>query len=245
MERWSGKVAVVTGSSSGIGAETTKKLVQAGMVVVGLARRVERTEALKRDLDESIRHRLHAMKCDITIEADIIKCFQWVEKTLGGVDILINNAGIYRPTKLIAADNSYAIREVLNTNVLGLIFCSREAFQSMKKRSVDGHIVHINSVAGHKSHMDDMNMYCASKFAVTAITETMRKEFKAEKTNIKITSISPGMVKTEIIPEPLRSDGTLPLLDPAEVANSIIYALSTPPLVQVHDLMIKPMGEDF
>ncbi|XP_062559160.1 farnesol dehydrogenase-like [Armigeres subalbatus] len=242
MERWTGKVAVVTGASSGIGAAATKKLVQAGMVVVGLARRVERTEALKDDLDESLRNRLHAVKCDVSKEDDIIKAFQWIEETLGGVDVLVNNAGIYRNTKLVKADNSAAVREVIDTNVLGVIFCTREAFQSMKKRSVDGHIVHINSLAGHKSSMPHMNVYCASKFAVTALTETLRQEFRTEGTRIKVTSISPGMVKTEIIPASLIAAA---ILQPEDIADAILYVLGTPPHVQVHELMIKPVGETF
>nr|XP_019527683.2 farnesol dehydrogenase-like [Aedes albopictus] len=245
MYRWAGKVAVVTGSSSGIGAATAKKLVQDGMVVVGLARRVERIEALKSDLDESIRHRLHAVKCDVTQEEDIRKSFQWIEKTLGGVDVLVNSAGIYRNTKLIDADNSTMIREVLNTNVLGLVLCTREAFQSMKKRSVDGHVIHINSEAGHKTGLPHMNMYCASKFAVTALTDTLRQEFIAEDTKIKVTSISPGMVRTDILPHFITSQNVVPLLEPEDIANAIIYVLSTPPRVQVHELTIKPVGESF
>ncbi|XP_011493633.2 farnesol dehydrogenase-like [Aedes aegypti] len=245
MDRWSGKVAVVTGSSSGIGAAIAKKLVQAGMSVVGLARRVERTEALKSALDESIRHRLHAVKCDVTKEEDILLSFKWIEKTLGGIDVLVNNAGIYRATKLVNVDNSKMIREVLDTNVLGLIFCTREAFQSMKKRSMDGHIFHINSEAGHKSGLPDLNIYGASKFAVTALTEIMRQEFAAEGTKIKITSISPGMVRTEILPASITSQSVIPLLEPEDIADAIIYALSTPPRVQVHELTIKPVGESF
>ncbi|XP_065082198.1 farnesol dehydrogenase-like [Ochlerotatus camptorhynchus] len=245
MDRWTGKVAVVTGASSGIGAATAKRLVQAGMVVVGLARRVERTEALKDDLDESIRHRFHAVRCDVSKEEDILKTFQWIEETLGGADVLVNNAGIYRNTKLINADNTTMIREVMDTNVLGLIFCTREAFQSMKKRSVDGHILHINSVAGHKSSLPNMNIYCASKFAVTALTETLRQEFKAEGTKIKVTSISPGAVRTEILPESITSQQGIPILEPEDIADAVFYALSTPPRVQIHELTIKPVGERF
>lgn len=245
MDRWIGKVAVVTGSSSGIGAATAKKLAQAGMVVVGLARRVERTEALKSDLDESVRHRLHAVKCDVTKDEDIRKSFEWVEKTLGGVDVLVNNAGIYRMTKLIDANNSSMIREVLDTNLLGLIFCSREAFQSMKKRSVNGHIIHINSEAGHKTGLPHLNAYCASKFAVTALTDTMRQEFLEENTKIKVTSISPGMVRTDMLPESIRTENVVPLLEAEDIANAIIYVLGTPSHVQVHELRIKPIGESF
>lgn len=188
MDRWAGKVAVVTGASSGIGAATVKELVKAGMVVVGLARRVERIEAIKSELDESVRQRLHAMQCDVSKEDTILECFRSIEETFGGADVLINNAGIAHKMQLLDAGNTDKLREVINTNVMGLTLCSREAFQSMKKRSVDGHIVHINSIAGH-SVLDypGMNIYTASKFAVTAITETMRHELRTAGTKIKVT----------------------------------------------------------
>ncbi|XP_062558606.1 farnesol dehydrogenase-like [Armigeres subalbatus] len=245
MDRWTGKIAVVTGASSGIGAATAKDLARAGLVVVGLARRVERIEELKNDMPESARDRLHAVKCDISKEEDILATFKWVEEKFGGVDVLINNAGIGRMTQLIAADNTKQIREVLDTNVMGLVLCSREAYQSMKRRSVDGHIVHINSVAGHTVlNFPTMNIYPATKHAVTAITETMRNELRNANTKIKVTSISPGGVRTEIIPEEFHNSGH-PLLEAEDISAAVLYVLGTPPHVQIHELMVRPVGEKF
>ncbi|XP_058834737.1 farnesol dehydrogenase-like [Topomyia yanbarensis] len=244
MDRWVGKVAVVTGSSSGIGAATAKALVNAGMIVVGLARRVERVEALKLELKQADRDRLHAIKCDVSKEEDILKTFKLVEEKFGGVDVLINNAGIVRDTKLIEAETQ-KVREVIDTNVMGLVLCSREAFKSMKKRSVDGHIVHINSVAGHLvPNFANLNIYPASKFAVTAITETMRQELRTEGTKVKVTSISPGVVKTEIIPADVVATG-MPFLESEDIAEAVLYVVGTPPRVQIHELTIKPIGEIF
>ncbi|XP_001867076.2 farnesol dehydrogenase [Culex quinquefasciatus] len=244
MDRWEGKVAVVTGASSGIGAATAKALANAGMTVVGLARRLERVKALKDELEGPARGRLYAAKCDVSKEEEIVKTFAWIEEQFGGVDVLVNNAGIFRHTKLVEADNSEKLREVIDTNVMGLVFCTREAFQSMKKRSVDGHIVHINSVAGHKASLPNTNIYAASKFAVTALTETMRLEFKTEGTKIKVTSISPGAVRTEILPEAIINSG-IPLLEAEDIAEAVLYVVATPPRVQVHELTIKPVCESF
>ncbi|XP_065073649.1 farnesol dehydrogenase-like [Ochlerotatus camptorhynchus] len=243
MNRWTGKVAVVTGASSGIGAAIAKDLVKAGMVVVGLARRVECIEALKLDLQESIRSRLHAIKCDITKEEDILQSFKWAEENLGGVDVLVNNAGILPSTDLLDAGNTENLCAVLNINVLGLVICSREAYQSMKKRSVAGHIIHINSIAGH-SVMDlpQLSIYPGSKHAVTAITETMRNELRNAGTKIKVTSISPGIVRTDILPEALINDD---ILETVDISNAVLYVLGTPPRVQIHELTIKPVGEKF
>ncbi|KAL1399292.1 hypothetical protein pipiens_008323 [Culex pipiens pipiens] len=241
MDRWTGKVAVVTGASSGIGA--AKSLANAGMVVVGLARRVERVEALRDDLeDDETRKRLHAVKCDVSKEEDILEAFRWVEENLGGVDVLINNAGVLPETTLVTPGNTEVLRQVMDINVMGLVLCSREAFQSMKKRSVDGHVVHINSISGHVvPNFAKLNMYSASKFAVTALTETMRREFAAEGTKIKVTSISPGATGTDILPPEVKE--VMPLLEAEDIAEAVLYAVGTPAHVQVHELTIKPIGE--
>ncbi|XP_011492954.2 farnesol dehydrogenase [Aedes aegypti] len=245
MDRWAGKVAVVTGASSGIGAAITTDLAKAGMVVVGLARRVERVEALKANLPESAKPRLHAVKCDVSKEEDITQVFKWVEEKFGGVDVLVNNAGILRQTDLLGTDNGQMLREVLDTNVMGLVLCSQKAYQSMKKRSVDGHIVHINSVVGHKVFdFPQSNIYPASKHAVTAITETMRNELRNAGSRIKVTSISPGVVRTEILPESI-IEGGHSLLESEDISEAVLYVLGTPPRVQVHELTIKPVGEKF
>lgn len=187
MDRWKGKVAVVTGSSAGIGAQIVIDLANAGMIVVGLARRKERVEALKSQTKGII----HAVQCDVTSEADIVNTFKWVTDNLGGVDVLVNNAGILRLTKLIEPGNTSKIQEVLDTNVMGVVLCTREAFQSMKSRNVDGHIIIINSIAGHQvpniPGMPSLNIYPPSKHAVTAITEVLRLEFQSEGSKTKIT----------------------------------------------------------
>ncbi|XP_050075428.1 farnesol dehydrogenase-like isoform X1 [Anopheles maculipalpis] len=244
MERWQGKVAIVTGASSGIGAATVKALASAGMITFGLARRVERVEELKSELPEEVRDRLHAVQCDVTKEEDILAAFRKVEEQCGGVDVLINNAGVARSTVgVLDANNTQALRDVIDTNLVGLALCSREAFQSMKKRSVDGHIVHINSILGHMVlPTGNLNVYPATKYGVTALTETMRHEMRLAGTKIKVTSISPGLVRTEIIPNSA-AILAMPILEPEDIANAILYALGTPPRVQVHEITIKPVGE--
>ncbi|KAJ4445487.1 hypothetical protein ANN_07295 [Periplaneta americana] len=143
MQRWAGRVAVVTGASSGIGAAITKELVKSGVKVVGLARRVERVEELSSKLS-SEPGKLFAVKADITKESDIKEAFQWVKKNLGGVDILVNNAGVNIGNSLTEGPEE-AWKGMFDLNVFALSSCTKEAIQSMKERNVDdGHIVHIN-----------------------------------------------------------------------------------------------------
>lgn len=191
MERWSGKIAVVTGASSGIGAAITLDLVRAGLTVVGLARRAERVEQLRAQLPAHLAGALHAHKCDVSQETDILAAFAWIRETLGGCDILVNNAGTSAHCRLVEPGNTARLRETLDVNVVGLVQCTREAFQSMRERGVDGHVVLINSICGHALPMlpgvPSLHMYGASKYAVTAIAETLRQEFIGEGTRTKVT----------------------------------------------------------
>lgn len=192
MDRWIGKTAVVTGASSGIGAAIVVDLIKAGVNVVGLARRKERIEALRESLPASATGKLYAIKCDLTQESDIKSAFSWIEENLGGTDILVNNAGIIKTMNLLDAENTNDLRETIDTNILAVVICSREAFNSMKKRDVNGHIIHINSCAGHVipyfvGQYPSFNIYPSTKFAVTAMTEVMRQELQSFGTKVKVT----------------------------------------------------------
>ncbi|XP_041768717.1 farnesol dehydrogenase-like [Anopheles merus] len=243
MDRWNGKVAVVTGASSGIGAEIAKDLAKAGMITIGLARRVERVEQLKQQLPKEAANRLHAMKCDVSIETDIERTFQRIADTYGGVDVLVNNAGIVRQNNLLDLGTAADLRAVLDTNVTGLVLCSQWAYKSMVDRKVDGHIVHISSIAGHSvPNFPKLNIYPGTKHAVRAITETMRHEMRDAGTKIKVTSVSPGAVKTEIL-DGVTIPEEMPMLEAEDISAAVLYAIGTPPHVQVHELIIKPVGE--
>lgn len=185
-------MAVVTGASSGIGAAIAVALANAGMQVVGLARRQERVDQLKSQLSGGIAGSLHSFKCDVQSEDDVVAAFAWIVQRFGGVDVLINNAGIGWPGRLVAPSNTTSsIREVIDTNIMGIVLCTREAFASMKSHGVAGHIVLINSVAGHLiprlPGVTSFGIYAPTKHAVTAMTEVLRQEFQAENTQIKVT----------------------------------------------------------
>ncbi|XP_039497930.1 farnesol dehydrogenase [Drosophila santomea] len=247
MERWHNCVAVVTGASSGIGAEIARKLVSAGVVVVALARRLDRLEQLRQELPEDRRSRLRIMQCDVSDVSSVNAAFDAVQRDLSRVDILINNAGKLSGGQLLTMSVD-TVQQVLQTNVMGVVYCTRRAFESMRQRQSTGHVVLINSIVGHyifnplPGSQQELNMYPATKHAITALTELFRQEMREFKTQVKVTSISPGLVDTEIVPLDYKR---LPMLQAEDVANAILYVLSTPPHVQVHELTIKPMGEPF
>lgn len=185
MEKWAGKIAVVTGASSGIGAAVAEKLVCSGVIVVGFARRVEKIEELSKKL-KAKSGKLHAVKVDLKEEKDILNAFKWVLEKLGPISILINNAGIMKKVYLTKSPTS-DFRDIFEVNVMALCICTREASKIMMENKIDGHIIHISSVAAHYIISADAGVYCASKFSVRALTETLRKEFLEGKCKIKIT----------------------------------------------------------
>jgi len=250
--RWKGKVAVVTGTSSGIGAAIAEKLVEENLQVVGLDKRYQGIKVSQKFPGKPGTFR--TIQADVTKEEDILKAFNWVTDNLGPVHILVNNAGVFQRTTLLDGDTE-KWRLVLDTNVLSLCIATREAIKIMRANNIDGHIIHINSKAGHiVPNFPGLNMYPASKHAVTALTETLRQELNQIGSKIKITSVSPGRVATqigtddndsasqkEIIAEEVRTPELM--LKPEDVADCVSYILSTPPHVQVHEATIAPLGE--
>ncbi|XP_055843614.1 farnesol dehydrogenase-like isoform X1 [Episyrphus balteatus] len=249
MERWQNRVAVVTGASSGIGEAIAKDFATTGLRVVALGRRLERLDENRSKLSADLQKRYFTRKCDVTNEAEVISTFEWIEKTLGGTDILVNNAGVSgRGGGNLVTMESDFMDKVLHTNVKGLVYCTKAAYKSMQARKFDGHIVHINSIAGHGipnvTPGMSFNMYPPSKFCVTAINETIRCELRNLGTKIKTTSVSPGLVRTELSPKEFY-DSVGIYLNPEDISQAVLYAVSTPPHVQIHEITVKPVGENF
>ncbi|EDW11739.1 farnesol dehydrogenase [Drosophila mojavensis] len=251
MERWHNKLAVVTGASGGIGAACARAMIGAGLRVVGLARREAKLKELKESLPRDLQKNFIPRYCDISKEEQVLSTFDWIERELEGADVLLNNAGITRETELVAPGNTKKLQEVINTNVMGVIWCTRAAFNNMLKRDVEGHVVIINSIAGQQvlnfiDVLPSFNIYPATKFAITALTETYRQEFQLHKSKVRVTGICPGAVNTNIFPEEIHFYvKDMARLDPSNIADAVLYALRTPQHVQIHEITIKPMGELF
>ncbi|XP_073841211.1 farnesol dehydrogenase-like [Musca autumnalis] len=248
MERWQNKVAVVTGASSGIGIAIAKDFVKAGLQVIGLARRKDLIENIRNDLPADKRSHLTAMYCDVCNIESVNQVFDTIIKEFGGIDILINNAGCLKEGQLCTMDPG-VIQTVLNTNVMGIVACTQHAFKSMRERNFNGHIINVNCIAGHAvlpgipQQLPTTNIYSPTKYAVTAMTEIYRQELRELRSKIKISSISPGFVDTDIVFDGLRKTLDECMLRPEDVSNAVMFMISTPPHVQIHDMIIKPMGE--
>ncbi|KAI9560320.1 hypothetical protein GHT06_014337 [Daphnia sinensis] len=253
MDRWVGRVALVTGASVGIGAAICRKLVECGLVVVGCARNVEKIRKLGEGL-ESAKGKLHAYQCDLSKEEEILTMFEWIKSNVGGVDVCINNAGFGDYGTLLGPEATVSgWKSMLDVNVIALCLCTKEAVNSMRERGVDdGQIIHISSLSGHRVPISPGNhFYSATKFCVRSLTEGHRQELRELKTNIRVAAISPGFVETDFFVNALHSTSsnaqsitdlftTMKPIEPVDVADSVVYILSTPPHVQVHDILMRP-----
>ncbi|XP_049948563.1 farnesol dehydrogenase-like [Schistocerca serialis cubense] len=249
IEKYKGRVALVTGASAGIGAAIVQALLKHGLTVVGMARRAEKVKELAL---KDAPGKLHAIAGDVSDEASILAAFKWVKDNLGGVDILVNNAGVF-PNSSLTEAKTETWKRILDVNVLGLSICTREAVQDMLSRGVDdGFIIHINSVAGHTlPTLEGMAMYYASKHAVKILLEGLRKDLVAKGSKIRVGEVSPGLVQTEgvsngmaTMPKDLSAIlKDMPALESEDIAEAVVYMLSQHPRVQVHDVIVMPTGQ--
>lgn len=128
----------------------------------------------------------HPIQCDVTIEAEIVEAFKWATTNLGPISILVNSAGVFEAVEL-TKDESQKIRSLFDVNVISLSVATREATKSMLTNAIDGHVIHISSMAAHEVYLGISGAYCASKFAVRALTEALRKEFNQIGSKTRIT----------------------------------------------------------
>ncbi|KAF4525488.1 hypothetical protein B566_EDAN002346 [Ephemera danica] len=250
MERWTGRVALVTGANSGIGAAVTRLFVENGMKVAGVDLDITNIQTMASELTANS---IYPVKADVTREDDVINAVKWTRDNLGGADVLVNCAGIFHQCALTEF-HVERTRKMFEVNVFGLCMFTREVVNDIRDRGIDdGHIFNICSIAGQMMmSKSDFTMYCASKHAVRVFSEGLRQELRNLGTKIRVTNMSPGIVHSNLYSTPDSGIGPEaasvmftrnPTLQPQDVAKAILYALSAPPDVQVHELTIRPTGE--
>ncbi|XP_062125388.1 farnesol dehydrogenase [Drosophila sulfurigaster albostrigata] len=239
--QWRNKVAVITGASVGIGASTAVALANAGMVVVGLARRQELVEALNSQVKGE--GKIIGRKCDLSNDEQLISSFNWIQEKFHCIHVVVCNAGILK-ANFLSESPTKDIKELFDVNVVATASCLRETLKHMAKIRVPCHIVVINSVLGHRIPevpVPLFSVYPATKHAITALCQTIRQEIHFLKLNIKLTSICPGMVDTDFLNVYSQAVDELPKLQPLDVAKAVLYALDTPDGVQVEDIILQKM----
>ncbi len=241
------KVIIITGASSGIGQATAKKLARDGAKVALAARRKDRLDELKKDIEEAGGTAI-AVEVDVTKRDDIKKLVQETSSAFGPCDVLVNNAGIM-PLSYMKNMHVDEWLKMVDVNVNGVLHCLAETLPDMVERK-SGHIVNISSVAGREVSPGGA-VYSGTKFAVRAISDGLRQEL-SPKHNIRVTCIEPGAVETEltdsITDEELMEDfkssmGELDFLDSEDIANAIHYAVCEPNGVHINELQVRPTSQ--
>lgn len=221
------------------------------MIVVGCGRNIDKIMEQSLVLEsEGASGRLYGFACDLRVEEQILTMFTQIQENYGGVDVLINNAGISFPSSILGGATS-EFTDILAVNVLAPAICMREAVKQMITKGSNGHIININSLSGHRvPQWSPGHFYAASKYALTAMNEGVRQELRELKSRIRVTQVSPGPVHSEFRERMFRGDvaaieASTPseALTGADITQAIMYALAAPEHVQVHDILIRPTSQ--
>jgi NADP-dependent 3-hydroxy acid dehydrogenase YdfG len=240
-----GKVVAINGASSGIGEATARLLASRGAHVVLGARRTDRLETLTKAIASeggSARYR----QLDVTRLADVEAFVGFARETFGRVDVLINNAGVM-PLSMLEALKVDEWNRMIDVNIRGVLHGIAAGLPLMKKQG-SGQFINLSSIGGH-SVVPTAAVYCATKFAVMAISEGLRQEVGSD---IRVTVISPGVTESELaesISDPSAREGMKEFrriaISADAVAKTILFAIEQPADVDVSEIIVRPTASKY
>ena len=237
------KIALVTGASSGIGEATARRLATAGYDLILAARRLDRLQQLAGTLSVES----HLIQLDVRDCKAVNKAIAGLPERWQAIELLINNAGLSRHLEKLHEGHAEAWDEMIDTNVKGLLYVSRAVIPGMVARG-KGHVINVGSIAGHEVYPSG-NVYCASKFAVDAITRGMLMDLVD--TPVRVSTVDPGMVETEFSKVRFYGDderakkvyqGLKPLTGD-DIADTIVWIASRPEHVNIAQVVVMPKAQ--
>ncbi len=244
MSEISNKVVIITGGSSGLGEATARRLAKGGARVMLAARREDRLKEIVADINQAggtARYQL----TDVSNRAEMEALAQSTKDAYGRVDVLVNSAGLM-PLSPLSALKVDEWDTMVDVNIKGVLYGVAAVMPTMQEQK-SGHIINLSSVAGHKVFPGGV-VYCATKFAVKAISEGIRLESDG---NIRSTNISPGAVATELTDsisheESAKSAEQLydVAIDADAIARAITYAIEQPGDVDINEMIIRPAKQE-
>ncbi|KAI8064360.1 hypothetical protein BC940DRAFT_335404 [Gongronella butleri] len=246
-DRLKGKTVLITGASAGIGLATAHEFAKAGSNLVLGARRVDRLERLSDELGEKYGTKTFSMAMDVRRKQAIDDAVASIPDAFKDIDVLVNNAGLVIGLDHLVDVSESAYDTMMDTNVKGLVFLTQAILPTMKRRQ-QGHIINMGSVAGKEAYPNG-SIYCASKFAVEAISRALLHE--TMDTPIRVSQICPGMVETEFSEVRFAGDkekaagvykGMQPLVG-QDIAELIVFTASRPPHVNIVDMLVFPTAQ--
>lgn len=242
--RLKGLRAIVTGATAGIGQAIATQLAETGCHLILMGRRQDRLEALATSLEQEFGIEVSYTAFDVR---DRDACVRFADSLQGPIDILINNAGLALGFDGIQSANMDHWDTMIDTNVKGLLYMSRLISPIMVKQA-KGHILNIGSLAGHEAYANG-SAYCATKFAVRAINEAMKKDLHGS--GVRVSMVSPGLVNTEFSRVRFEGDqeransvyaGMEPLTA-QDIAEIVLFSLSRPSHVNILDTLVIPTDQ--
>jgi NADP-dependent 3-hydroxy acid dehydrogenase YdfG len=238
MSKLTGKVALITGGGSGVGAATAKLFLQEGAQVAISGRDGEKL----RKTAEAIQggSKLIFEACDVTNPDSVNALITKVTQTFGKIDILVNNAGTNLKARKMRELSIDAWNQLIRTNLDGAFYCIKAVLPQMLERK-DGVIVNINSISGKRPYPLAGAGYAAGKFGLHALAGCLANE--ELESGIRVSSIYPGEIDTPILavrPNPVTEEHRAKILKPEDVANAVLFVASLPPSVSVPELIIRP-----
>lgn len=244
MNRLKGKSIIITGATSGIGKAAAYQFaeLEANLLITG--RRKEKLVEIQKEIENKWDSEVKIFPFDIT---DYDACVQFVDSIEGEIDILLNNAGLALGTDPVFDLKKEDADQMFNVNVNGLLSLTRLISPKMKDRN-EGHIINVGSTAGHEAYGGGV-VYCATKHAIKAITESTKKDLHG--TNVRVSMVSPGMVETEFSEVRFKGDkqkadsvykGFKPLTAD-DIAEIIVFVANRPEHVNIMDTIIYPVSQ--
>ena len=239
-------IALITGATAGIGKASAELFAKNGYDLIITGRREDRLNQLKQTI-EKLNRKVITLCFDVRDANQVKKAISSIPQEMQEIDVLINNAGLAAGFSTIQDGNIDDWNKMIDTNVKGLLYITKEIAPLMIKRK-KGHIINLGSVAGKEVYANG-NVYCASKHAVDALNRSMRIDLLAH--NIKVTSINPGMVETEFSVVRFNGDearakkvyeGIKPL-SAEDIAETIYWTASRPAHVNINELIIMPTAQ--
>ena len=241
------KLVFITGASAGIGQSCARAFAAQGAKLLLAARRADRLEKLAGELETAHGTVTRLVTLDVRDRRAVESALAALPGDWRAIDVLVNNAGLSRGLDKLQEGKIEDWEEMIDTNIKGLLYVSRTVLPGMVERG-RGHVINIGSIAGHEVYPAG-NVYCATKFAVDALSRGMRLDLNG--TGVRVTALDPGMVETEFSKVRFHGDeeraakvyaGTTPLT-PDDVADAAVYCATRPPHVNISQLVVMPTAQ--
>lgn len=245
--RCHGKKILITGASSGIGQACAESFAKEGADLILCGRNAERLQHIANTITKMHGVKVLPLVFDITQASAVEQALAHLPAEWQDIDVLVNNAGMALGYDKLYAGNIQDWDKVIDTNIKSVVYMTRFVVVNMVKRQ-SGHVINIGSISSRQTYAGG-SVYCATKFAVRGLTDTLRMDLHG--TPIRVSLIDPGMVKTDFFDVRLQGDKTkvdalfagMTPLQPADVADTVIYCATRPAHVAIHEINIMPTDQ--